>query len=104
MLVDKTQRPIHIEMTSIPHDPLDFLNSNNNSGKPAGPEADLVQLLLYEIIRVKELITYYDSIPNGGGQLGSSILTELVSEAYGSLVNYDIILMKKYYDLLQNCD
>lgn len=91
-------------MTSTTNDPLDFLNSNNNSGKPAGPDADLVQMLLYEIIRVKELIAYYDSIPNGGGQLGSSILTELVTEAYNSLVNYDVILIKKYYDLLLNCD
>jgi hypothetical protein len=91
-------------MTSTPQDPLDFLNSNKNPGKPAGPHADLVQLLLYEIIRVKELIAYYDSIPNGGGQLGASILTELVTEAYNSLVNYDVVLMKKYYDLLLNCD
>ncbi|MFD2872274.1 hypothetical protein ACFS5N_07340 [Mucilaginibacter ximonensis] len=91
-------------MNSTPTNPLDFLNSGNNSGKPAGPNADLVQQLLYEIIRVKELIAYYDSIPNGGGQLGSSILTELVTEAYNSLVNYDLVLMKKYFDLLQNCD
>ncbi len=67
-------------------------------------QSDLVQLLLYEIIRVKELIQYYDSIPNGAGQLGSSILNELVAEAYSSLVNYDTILMQKYYDLLLNCD
>jgi hypothetical protein len=86
-------------------DPLDFLNNNSPSGKPpTGSEADLIQLLLYEIIRVKELITYYESIPNGSGQLGASILNELVTEAYNSLVNYDVILMKKYYDLLQNCD
>jgi hypothetical protein len=91
-------------MTSTTPDPLDFINNSNTTGKPAGPHADLVQVLLYEIIRVKELIAYYDSIPNGGGQLGSSILTELVTEAYNSLVNYDVVLMKKYYDLLQNCD
>ncbi|GAA4086849.1 hypothetical protein [Mucilaginibacter panaciglaebae] len=91
-------------MNSIPDDPLDFLNSGNNSDKSAHPHDVLVQQLLYEIIRVKELIAYYDSIPNGGGQLGSSILTELVGEAYNSLVNYDLVLMKKYYDLLQNCD
>ncbi len=90
-------------MASITNDPLDFIN-NNSSGIQSGSQADLVQLLLYEIIRVKELITYYDSIPNGGGQLGSSILNELVSEAYGSLVNYDTVLMQKYYDLLLNCD
>lgn len=92
-------------MTSIPNDPLDFLNNNNSAGKHlTNSEADLIQLLLYEIIRVKELIAYYESIPNGGGQLGASILNELVSEAYNSLVNYDVMLMRRYYDLLQNCD
>ena len=89
-------------MTSTFNDPLDFLNHNPPGVK--NTQTDLIQSLLYEIIRVKELIKYYDSIPNGGGQLGSSILTELVTEAYNSLVNYDTILMKKYYDLLLNCD
>ncbi len=69
-----------------------------------GWQTDIVSLLLREIARVKELIKYYDSIPNGAGQLGSSILNELVSEAYSSLVNYDTVLMQKYYDLLLNCD
>jgi hypothetical protein len=93
-------------VTSMPftrNDPLGFLN-NTHPGLQNNPYADLVQLLLYEIIRVKELVKYYDSIPNGAGQLGSSILTELVSEAYKSLVNYDTELMKKYYDLLLDCD
>lgn len=85
------------------NDPLDFLN-NNPGAIQGGGQTDLIQQLLYEIIRVKELIKYYDDIPNGGGQLGSSILNELVTEAYNSLVNYDIVLMRKYYDLLLNCD
>ena len=89
-------------MISANIDPLSFLN--DNSGIPKVPQTDLIQSLLYEIIRVKELISYYDSIPNSGGQLGSSILNELISEAYASLVNYDVVLMKKYYDLLLNCD
>lgn len=89
-------------MTSSTNDPLDFLD--NNSAGTNSEQADLIQALLYEIIRVKELIKYYEAIPNGAGQLGASILTELVSEAYGSLVNYDTELMRKYYDLLQNCD
>jgi hypothetical protein len=90
-------------MASTHNDPLDFINNNSNGVQP-GSQTDLVQLLLYEIIRVKELIKYYDSIPNGAGQLGSSILNELVTEAYNSLVNYDTVLMQKYYDLLLNCD
>jgi hypothetical protein len=91
-----------IEMTPD-SDPLNFIN-NSSSGTQPGSRSDLVQLLLYEIIRVKELIKYYDSIPNGAGQLGSSLLNELVAEAYSSLVNYDVVLMQKYYDLLLNCD
>ncbi len=88
-------------MTFTSDDPLDFIN---NTGVQVSSQTDLIQQLLYEIIRVKDLIKYYDSIPNGGGQLGSSILQELVTEAYNSLVNYDTELMRKYYDLLQNCD
>ena len=85
------------------NDPLDFIN-NNAEGMRLGPQEDLVRLLLHQIIRVKELIKYYDAIPDGAGQLGSSILNELVNEAYTSLVDYDLILMQKYYDLLLNCD
>ncbi|MBE9583840.1 hypothetical protein IM792_05225 [Mucilaginibacter sp. JRF] len=90
-------------MNFTPLDPLEFL-SKNPQGVKSDAQADLVQLLLYEIIRVKDIIKYYESIPNGAGQLGASILNELVSEAYTSLVNYDTVLMKKYYDLLLNCD
>lgn len=90
-------------MTPPNDDPLDFIN-NNPPGMSSASSSDLVQALLYEIIRVKELIKYYDSIPDGAGQLGSSILNELVAEAYASLVNYDLVLMQKYYDLLLNCD
>lgn len=84
-------------------DPLNFINKDASDNQ-SGEESDLVQMLLLQIIRVKALIKYYESIPNGAGNLGASILNELVTEAYASLVNYDTILMQKYYDLLLNCD
>jgi len=90
-------------MTPDNDDPLDFID-DSPSGDGQGDASDLAHRLLSQIIRVKELIKYYDSIPDGGGQLGSSILNELVAEAYTSLVNYDLVLMQKYYDLLLNCD
>jgi hypothetical protein len=90
-------------MNTVKIEPLHFLNSES-TGLQNNPQTDLIQSLLYEIIRVKDLIKFYNSVPNSGGQLGASILNELVSEAYISLVNYDIVLMNKYYDLLQNCD
>ena len=94
-----------INMSFAKSDPLGF-HHTHVPGLHNNPQADpdQIQLLLYEIMRVKDLIKYYDTIPNGAGQLGSSILNELVSEAYQSLVNYDLALMRKYYDLLQNCD
>jgi len=91
-------------MNSGDDDPLDFINNNISSWMYSGSQDYLVKMLLNQIIRVKELIKYYDSLPNGAGQLGSSILNELVAEAYTSLVNYDVELMQKYYDLLLNCD
>ena len=89
-------------MTPNTDDPFDF--GNNPLGMQPDAQSDMVRLLLQEITRVKELIKYYDGIPNGAGQLGSSILNDLVGEAYNSLVNYDLPLMQKYYELLQNCD
>jgi hypothetical protein len=102
MYIKAQSEPV-ISMAFAKDDPLGFLNANVQ-GPQNTPQADLIQVLLYQIIRVKELIKYYDSIPNGAGQLGSSILNELVIAAYQSLVDYDIILMQKYYDLLLNCD
>src|SRR5437879_6141035 len=89
------------KMNPVKIDPLSFLNSES-TGLQNNPQTDLIQSLLYEIIRVRELIKYYDSIPDNEGQFSASVLHELVSEAYTSLVDYDIVLMKKYYDLLKN--
>ena len=89
-------------MTSAKN-PLNVVKNDPFGTKPLS-QAELVQQLLYQIVRVKELVKYYDSIPNGAGQLGSAILNELIAEAYASLVNYDTPLMEKYYDLLQHCD
>ena len=103
MRIKPLSDPTKIVMSPAKNDPLGFLNLRS-SRLPDNSQMDLIQSLLYEIIRVKELVKYYESIPNGGGLLGASILNELVSEAYGSLVNYDTELMTKYYDLLLNCD
>lgn len=84
-------------------DPFNLLD-NESPGLQISLQNDLVLSLLYQISRVKELIKYQDSIPNSMGKLNGSVLNELVSEAYDSLINYDVLLMKKYFDLLQDCD
>lgn len=85
------------------NDPLNLLH-NNPGTIQSGSDTELVHNLLLEIVRVKALINRYDAVENGSGKLGSDILNELVLEAYNSLVNYDVLLMRKYYDLLLNCD
>ncbi len=91
-------------MIQTPKDSLISLNHSSENDINNNAQTHVIKNLLYEIIRVKELIKYYEDIPDQAGQLGASILTELVAEAYKSLVDYDMVLMKKYYDLLQNCD
>jgi len=79
-------------------------NNDHPSDLQNTSQPHIIQLLLNEVIRVRELIKHYDSLPEGGDKHSTVILNELVAEAYNSLVNYDIALMDKYYDLLQNCD
>lgn len=67
-------------------------------------QTELIQALLHEILRVKELINTYNNFPSAAKQFNVRILEELVSAARESLFNYDTVLMKKYYDLLKDCD
>ena len=90
------------KMNSVNVDSLSLLNGN--PGIVQNNEDDLTKSLLYEIVRVKQLIQQSEAIPNNNSHIAIPILSELVSEAYNSLVNYDVVLMKKYYDLLQDCD
>ena len=101
---------MRIDPLSDPNDNLSPINIDSLSlldGKASvlqNKEDDLTKLLLYEIMRVKQLIQQSESIPNHSSHVAIPVLNELVSEAYNSLVDYDVALMKKYYDLLQNCD
>jgi len=90
------------KINSVNIDSLNLLNEN--AAVVQNNEDDLTKLLLYEIVRVKQLIQQSEAIPNNSSHIAIPILNALISEAYNSLVNYDLVLMKKYYDLLQNCD
>jgi hypothetical protein len=81
-----------------------FFPKNEFTLIQSSPHADLIQALLYEIFRVKELIKYYEAIPDNEGMRGAAIMNELVAAAYESLVNYDLVLMNNYFNLLRDCD
>jgi hypothetical protein len=78
----------------------------SNQFAQAKPEAspELIENLLCEINRVKVLVNQYSQQPSHGDYKGIGLFNELIAEAYQSLINYDVPLMKKYYDLLQTCD
>jgi hypothetical protein len=91
-------------MTNTPHDDPDELNGPANGRLWNDAQNDLITDLLFQIIRVKELIKRYEAMADADGLLAASILNELVAAAHQSLVDYDTVLMKKYYELLYNCD
>lgn len=95
---------MHITPQSDQPGKVTLANNDPSSDLQNNFQPHIIQLLLNEVIRVRELIKHYDSLPEGGDKHSTVILNELVVEAYNSLVNYDIALMNKYYDLLQNCD
>src|SRR5690349_8819890 len=101
MRIDPLSDP-NKKINSVNIDSLSLLNGKTTALQ--NKEEDLTKLLLYEIVRVKQLVKQSESIPNNNNQITIPILNELVSEAYNSLIDYDVVLMKKYYDLLQNCD
>lgn len=91
-------------LSSPPHgSELSAQMGSGSDGKEITVQTELIQSLLYEILRVKELIRTYNDIPNGG-QFNVRVLEELIAAARESLFNYDPVLMKKYYDLLKDCD
>ena len=101
MRIDPLPEP-NDKINSVNIEPLSLLNGTRAIVQ--NNEEDLTKSLLHEIVRVKQLIQQSEAIPNNNSHIAIPILSELVSEAYNSLVNYDVVLMKKYYDLLQNCD
>jgi hypothetical protein len=65
---------------------------------------NLMDGLLKEMNRVRELITEYKSLPGGAGMLGASLMAINIQMAEKAISNGDVIEMLVQYEKLKNCE
>lgn len=65
---------------------------------------NLMDGLIQEMNRVRELITQYDRLPNGVGVFGSTTMKQFIKEAEESMVTGNIVQMVLAYDNLKSCE
>jgi arginine repressor len=65
---------------------------------------NLMQGLLDEIIRVKDIVTVYKSLPKNAGLFASVIMETLIKEAIKSISDGDTIAMIRTYKELKECE
>lgn len=64
----------------------------------------LMDGLLDEMNRVRELITEYKNLPNGVGNIGAALMGINIKEAEDSIRNNDVIEMMRCYEHLKSCE
>lgn len=65
---------------------------------------NLMDGLLEEMNRVRELIAEYKSLPNGVGMIGAGLMTVNIRMAEKAISNNDVIEMLVQYEKLKSCE
>ena len=65
---------------------------------------NLMDGLLAEMNRVRELITEYKRLPNGVGNIGAALLANNIQMAERAISSGDVIEMLVQYDKLKQCE
>jgi len=65
-------------------------------------EQNLMDGLLSEMNRVRELITEYKSLPNGAGMFGATIMKHQIEAAECSISSGDVVDMMLQYQKLKS--
>jgi len=65
-------------------------------------EQNLMDGLLSEMNRVRELITEYKSLPNGAGMFGATIMKHQIEAAERSISSGDVVDMMLQYQKLKS--
>jgi len=66
-------------------------------------EQNLMSGLLSEMNRVRELITEYESLPNGAGIFGATMMKRNIKMAELSISSGDVVDMLIQYQELKEC-
>lgn len=65
---------------------------------------NLMDGLFEEMNRVRDIIKEYDSLPNGAGFIGSSLMKIDIQNAERAISNNDVIQMLKAYESLKDIE
>lgn len=65
---------------------------------------NLMDGLLEEMNRVRELITEYKSLPQGVGIIGAALMTGHIKMAENAISNNDVVEMLVQYEKLKSCE
>jgi hypothetical protein len=65
---------------------------------------NLMDGLLEEMNRVRELIAEYKALPNGVGMIGAGLMTVNIRMAEKAISNNDVIEMLVQYEKLKSCE
>lgn len=69
-----------------------------------GEVKNLMQGLLEQRDRVKDLLKTYEQLPNNAGAFGAIILRDYLSKADNAITTGDVIEMIKCYENLKNAE
>ena len=65
---------------------------------------NLMEGLLSEMNRVRELITEYENLPGGAGFFGATMMKAEIKRAEYAISSNDVIAMLRSYEELKSCE
>jgi hypothetical protein len=65
---------------------------------------NLMEGLLSEISRAKDILQEYERIPNGAGKIGAAMIIIQIKKAEKSIIENDVIKMLSCYESLKNIE
>ena len=65
--------------------------------------ANLIEGLLEEMNRVRELIKEYESLPDNAGWFGSNMMKAAIKQAEDAMAKGDVVAELKAYQELKDC-
>lgn len=66
--------------------------------------ANIMEGLLEEMNRVRELIIEYKSLPQGVGMIGAGLMTVNIKMAEKAIASGDVVEMLVQYEKLKSCE
>lgn len=66
--------------------------------------ANLMEGLIEETNRCRELVRVYEELPNGVGRIGATLIKQDIAAAEAAMGSGDVVGMVKAYQALKDCN